>query len=62
MLGKLLIAQAPVLPELKRPEEHDDSAEGGMPDPEHLIAGIAEDEGEAISQKPSAISATSSQR
>ena len=45
MIGEFLIAQAPVLPELKRTQEDGDCAERDVPDPEHLVAGIAEDEG-----------------
>ena len=45
MIGEFLIAQAPILPELKPAQEDRDSAEHDVPDPERLVAGIAEDEG-----------------
>ena len=31
MVGEILIAQAPVLPELQRTEQHDQAAEAGVP-------------------------------
>ena len=45
VVGKLLIAQVPILPELQRAHEDDEPAKDRMPDLELGIVRIAEDEG-----------------
>ena len=44
MVSQFLVAQAPILPKLKHAQQDDDCAEGDMPGPKHVVAGVTEDE------------------
>jgi hypothetical protein len=44
MVGQFLIAQTPILPKLERTQQDHDCAEGDMPGPKQVVAGVAEDE------------------
>src|SRR3954451_12238548 len=45
VLGQVLVAEVPVLPQLQGCQQHHQSAEAGMPEPKQTVAGIAEDVG-----------------
>ncbi|HEY3148573.1 MAG TPA: hypothetical protein VGJ75_19595, partial [Dongiaceae bacterium] len=44
MVGQVLVAQAPILPKLKRTQQDNDCTEGDMPGPKYVVTGVAEDE------------------